>query len=131
MNLKVKESLPFASAYLPANITSLEELFSILKRNTSYKDDPPGIELLQSMPALFNNNYHGRPGAGDCDCLSITMAACCEVCGFHWSFVLAGNGKNATHVFVEASDYYGKYYICDLTEPFNVLRPYKKYQVLK
>ena len=25
----------------------------------TYKNDPPGIELLQSVPTLFENNYWG------------------------------------------------------------------------
>ena len=51
-------------------------MFYGLKPLIKYKNDPPGVELLQTVPTLFENNFHGTPGAGDCDALYLPI---CEI----------------------------------------------------
>jgi hypothetical protein len=75
MGKQVAESVQFADQFLP-RATTPKEIWFILKDNLVYKNDPPGIELLQSFPSLMNDNYWGIPGAGDCDCFTIAALAC-------------------------------------------------------
>jgi hypothetical protein len=70
IRLQVKEGKNWADDNIPYFI-SPTELYHWLRIRTTYKNDPDGIELLQSAPTLFDNNFHGIPGAGDCDCFTI------------------------------------------------------------
>jgi hypothetical protein len=81
MGKQVAESVQFADQFLP-RATTPKEIWFILKDNLVYKNDPPGIELLQSFPSLMNDNYWGIPGAGDCDCFTIAALACAAVVVF-------------------------------------------------
>ncbi len=104
MGRQIEDSLDYASGFVPAG-TSPSALFSMLKTLTTYKNDPPGVELLQSMPSLFMNNFWGKSGAGDCDCFSITVVACCKVLNIPCRLVLVGNSPKApSHVYVEVKD---------------------------
>jgi transglutaminase-like putative cysteine protease len=97
-----------------------------LKASTTYKLDPKGIELLQSMPTLFEDNYWGLPGAGDCDCFSIAYAACMNVINIPCKFVLAGREPGQfVHVYCIIF-YRGAWYPVDLTNAeFGTERNYK------
>lgn len=104
-----------------------EQIFNHLKSMVTYKNDPPGVELLQSVPTLFDNNYWGIPGAGDCDCFSILVLAVCACNGLNnQRIVLAGRNKLApVHIWTEVQ-YNGKWYAMDLTQPYvNSTREYK------
>lgn len=104
MGRQIKDSLDYAQGFV-ARGTSPKELFWFLKTMTTYKNDPPGVELLQSMPSLFEDNFWGIPGAGDCDCFSITAAACCKVLNIPCRLVVVGNSPKApSHVYVEVKD---------------------------
>ena len=104
MKRQIEDSLDYASGFVMAGMTP-SALFSMLKTLTTYKSDPPGVELLQSMPSLFMKNFWGRSGAGDCDCFSITTVACCKVLGIPCRLVLVGNSPKApSHVYVEVKD---------------------------
>jgi len=93
-------------------------LFALLKQHTTYRNDPPGVELLQSMPTLMHNNYYGIPGAGDCDCFTIAAVACCKVENIPVRIVIVGNTeKNPTHVYAEVMDG-GRWVAFDLCSPF-------------
>ncbi len=101
---QIEESIPYAETFVPVNCTP-KELFWILRQNTSYVNDPPGVELLQSMPSLFEDNYHGKPGAGDCDCFTITTVACCLVANIPVRMVVVGNSLSApSHIYAEVLD---------------------------
>lgn len=133
MYLQASRSLNYAERFIPSNIRTPKELFTILKHNTTYQSDPVGIELLQSMPSLFEDNYHGynKSGQGDCDCLSITTLACCAVLGIPCRLVLVGNSKDMpTHVYCEVMDK-GKFVAFDLVAPmYGVTKKYRYRQAL-
>jgi len=104
MQLQIEESLSFARNFVPRGETP-RSLFSLLKQHTTYRHDPPGVELLQSMPTLMHNNFYGIPGAGDCDCFTITTMACCKVENIPVRIVIVGNTpNNPTHVYAEVMD---------------------------
>jgi hypothetical protein len=135
IDLKIEESLPFAHSWTrrAAQIKGIktftpEQLFYTLKEVTHYRNDPPGIELLQSMPSLFLDNYYNRPGTGDCDCFTITACACLLALGYNTGYTLYGNGAQPTHI---AADVYLKESEAikrrrfDLVAPhYNLIKPY-------
>ena len=102
MYLQAKRSINYAERFLPSNIETPKELFTILKHNTTYKHDPVNIELLQSMPSLFEDNYWGynKSGYGDCDCFSIAALACCAVMGIPCRLVRYSDGGRHPWTFV-------------------------------
>lgn len=107
-----------------------EQMFKNLKLLITYKSDPSGTELLQSVPTLFENNYHGIRGAGDCDCFVILWLAMCKVHGWNDNkIVLAGRNKiNPVHIYCTIR-YGNETFNADLTQPyFNTIRPYKYLQ---
>lgn len=110
-----------------------EQMFNNLKNMVVYKNDPDGVELLQTVPTLMSNqNYWGIKGAGDCDCFSILVLTAC--CCHNWNnqrIVLAGRSKVApVHIWTEVK-YNGKWYAMDLTQKlFNTTRDYKFIQHL-
>ena len=111
----------------------MSKMFNYLKSITTYRNDPPGVELLQSVPTLLGNNYWGVPGAGDCDCFSILVLTCCLVNGWNnQEIILAGRSKLApVHIWTRVK-YNGTWYDTDLTQSFiNSVRPYKYTQTLK
>ena len=131
LDIKIGESLPFAERWSRGQGLqgrTPEDLFYQLKAVTVYKNDPPGVELLQSMPSLFLDNYHGIPGAGDCDCFTITSCACLLAEGYKTGYTLYGNGAHATHIAADV--YYKEHGIIkrrrfDLVAPrYNLVKPY-------
>jgi len=125
------DSLSYCKKEMP-RFSSPEQMFVNLKNMVTYRHDPPGIELLQSVPTLFENNFHGIPGAGDCDCFSILLLAMCVVHGWNdQQIVLAGRTKLApVHIWIRVN-YGGTWYDMDLTQPyFNTKREYKYCQYL-
>lgn len=128
---QVIDSIDYVCDNLP-KFSSPEQMFRQLKSMVTYKNDPPGVELLQSVPTLFQNNYWGIPGAGDCDCFSILVLTCCICNGWNdQRIVLAGRSKLApVHIWTEVK-HNGKWYSMDLTQPYiNSTRSYKYTQYL-
>lgn len=126
---QVIESLPYAREVLPAHVQTPEQIFNWLKLRTTYKNDPKGVELFQTFPTLLENNFHGIPGAGDCDCFTIAALACLLVRGYDCGIVLAGrNGLNPVHIWAYVIDK-GQTYDFDLTNKyFNQSRHYSHTQ---
>ena len=89
--------------HLPARITTPQELFYFLHSLVTYKNDPDNNELLQSPKSLFQKNYHGIPGAGDCDCFTILTISAAKALHFkNIEIVLAGrNNKEAVHIWTK------------------------------
>ena len=131
--MQVKESLSYADNFLPGNMNKndMQYLFDLLKANTTYMLDGPDTELLQSMPTLFDNNYWGIRGAGDCDCFVITVTACCIVLNAPCKIVLAGRSrKMPVHIYnlVKVNDTWQPF---DLTaDMLGVVRNYPHTQVI-
>jgi hypothetical protein len=102
--MQVKESLPFAAEHFP-NVSSPEQLFYDLKGLTLYRNDPPGVEFIQSMPTLFSDITHRSGirypvGAGDCDCFTVTALAILKANGYKTAIVLRGRSKSApVHIY--------------------------------
>ena len=109
---------------------SIDEIWTIGKQNLIYQNDAKGIEQIQSVGTLFENNIHGIPGAGDCDCFTVFSIAMLLANGYELEkikIVLQGNERQApSHIFTM---YENKF--IDFTEPFfNVCRNYNFYQIL-
>lgn len=97
---QVIESIPYAIENFPT-FTSPERAFNYLKLRTTYKKDPKGVELFQTLPTLIDNNEHGITGAGDCDCFTIAALATLIASGFtDCGIVLVGrNPLCAVHIY--------------------------------
>lgn len=128
---QVIDSINYCCNELP-KFRDPEQMFNVLKTMVTYKNDPPDTELLQSVPTLFDSNYWGIRGAGDCDCFSILVLSCCIANGWNKQrIVLAGRSKIApVHIWTEVY-FNGKWCCMDLTQSiYNTKRSYKFYQYL-
>lgn len=131
--IAVLESIPYCANFLPPHIKTPEDIFYYLKQHTTYKLDPKGEELFQKAQTLMENNYHGIPGAGDCDCFSILILASLIAKNYkNCGIVLVGrNPKQAVHIYCYV-DYNGKREYLDLTNKiFNFERDYPFKQEIK
>jgi|694.fasta_scaffold29901_7 hypothetical protein len=129
---QVVDSLEWVENNLP-KFKDPEEAFKTLKNLVTYKNDPAGIELLQSAGTLFDQNYWGIPGAGDCDCFTILVLAVGVVNGWNnQSIFLVGRSKLAPVHIYSSVKFRNNNYIMDLTNAYiNVEREYKFRQELK
>lgn len=128
---QVIESLEYCANEMP-RFSNPKQLFEGLRLMTTFHNDPPGVELLQTVPTLFENNYWGSPGYGDCDCFSILVLAMCVAHGWNDNeIVLTGrNKKIPVHIYT-ATVYKGKRYVLDLTNPYiNMEREYPYKQII-
>jgi hypothetical protein len=126
---QVLDSLFYCKNEMP-RFKDPESMFNNLRQMITYKNDPPGVELLQTVGTLFNDNYHGIPGAGDCDCFSILVLSMCAVHGWNdQRIILAGRTKLApVHIWTQVK-FNGVWYDMDLTQTyFNTSRKYKYIQ---
>jgi hypothetical protein len=126
MRTQIIDSLDYCVEELPS-FDHPEQLFDFCRNITTYHLDPKGVELIQSVPTLLENNYWGISGAGDCDCFTILTIALCIAQGWNDNFiVLVGRKKVApVHVY-SAVKFNGQLYTLDLTNPYiNIERPYK------
>jgi len=132
MRTQVIDSLDYCVNELP-KFQNPEQLFEFCRLTTTYKKDPTGIELLQSVPTLYDNNYWGKSGAGDCDCFTILTLALCIANGWNDNYiVLVGRKKVApVHVY-SAVVFNGNLITLDLTNPYpGIERDYKYRQFVK
>lgn len=128
---QVIDSIDYCATDMPT-FKDPQQMFINLRNMTSYKNDPKGTELLQSVPTLFENNYWGRSGLGDCDCFTILTLSMCLVHGWNkQEIMLAGRSKLAPVHIWSVVYVNGKRYALDLTNAhFNVERDYKYQQAL-
>lgn len=99
MKIQILQSLDYADQFLPSKI-SPEDLFYLLKSNITYVPDPPKTELFQTMQTMFEDNFHGIRGGGDCDDFVITQCSCCIVRNIPCDIVLAGRSKRQpVHIY--------------------------------
>jgi hypothetical protein len=135
LKIQVEDSLPHVKKFIPDTIQGPEQLFYFLKDLTTYKRDPRGRELLQTVQTLLSdNNKHGIPGHGDCDCFTILVLASCHYLGFGPQQVaIVGNSKlSPSHIYSLVYDP-AKKKMCsmDLTNPYyDMQRPYHYKQTL-
>ena len=98
---QAKEGVPYICDKFPKFDTPYQ-MWNYVKPMLTYKNDPPGVELIQNPHTLFEDNYYGygKSGSGDCDCfttLTIALAVCND-----WpvEIVLAGRGKtDPSHIY--------------------------------
>lgn len=131
IHTQVSDSLDYCYNNMPRYANPKQMYYGLLPL-ISYKNDPPGVELLQSVPTLFENNFWGKSGAGDCDCLSILILSMC--CVHNWNkqrIVLCGRNHNyPVHIFTQVY-FNGRWITLDLTRKlYNTHKPYKFYQLL-
>lgn len=122
---QISESIPYALSEMPT-FSSPEEAFKYLRSKTTYKKDPKGVELFQTLPTLFKNNYHGVSGAGDCDCFTIAAIATLLANGYtNCGIVLVGRSPLVpVHIYAYV-DIDGKRRYFDLTnKKFDYEREY-------
>ena len=116
IRLQVREGIEYSKQNVPLFISPVE-LYYWLKIRTRYKNDPEGIELLQSLPTLLEDNYWGMSGFGDCDCFSLATLTVLQKQKFKcksW-IKLAGRNKNyPVHIWA-GCDYKGEELALDLT----------------
>jgi hypothetical protein len=111
---------------IPSYVRSPEQLFLYLSTVTTYRDDPPNTELLQSPKSIFENNYWGMSGTGDCDCFTILLISSLLAMGYSASrieIVLAGNTRNTPkHIYLKldgkAMDLTNAYYNYERDYPY-------------
>ena len=125
------DSYDFASETCP-EFNSPEDLFYWLKTQVIYKNDPPGVEYLQTMQTLYSDDKYNRAGEGDCDCFVITTLACMKVNGWDNVFIiLVGRDKSRPAHIYSGVEINGKMKYLDLTNPYyNMERNYKYKQIL-
>lgn len=132
IRIQVIDSWEYCREQMPS-FNNPENLFNVLKNLVTYKNDKKGVEQLQSVSTLFDNNIHGIPGAGDCDCFTILVLSMIWANDIgQQKIVLAGRTKEApTHIWSKVK-YNGEWYDLDLTQPlFNTTREYKYTQEIK
>lgn len=123
---QVMEGVPYAQEQLP-RFTSPEQIFKWLKLRTTYKNDPKGTELFQTLPTLLDDNYHGLTGSGDCDCFTIAALSVLLANGFtDCGIVLVGRKSwQPVHIYAYVVDDGGQRKYLDLTNKvYNYERPY-------
>jgi hypothetical protein len=115
LKIQVIDSMPYIAEYVPDWISTPSELFYWLKSITKYKNDPKGVELLQTVQTLMK-----RDGRGDCDCFTILTLAACEYLGFKAEVILVGeNKKTPTHIYSQVWDKSkNDWVVFDLTNPY-------------
>jgi hypothetical protein len=134
LKIQVIQSIDYCKAILPDHVSTPEDIFYYCKNRTTYKADG-GNELFQTAETLLENNVHGIPGAGDCDCFTILLLACLAARGYkNIGIVLVGRSpKNAVHIYVyvkegnrtEFLDMTNNSYNYERFYPFKQLIPFK------
>lgn len=112
MKVQIIDSIPFANRVCP-DLRDPRELDAWLRPHLQFKNDPKGVEYLQTMQTLFK-----RKGRGDCDCFVITTLACAIVNGWDDLYIdLVGYDKRApVHIYTDIT-WNGKRCILDFTNP--------------
>jgi hypothetical protein len=112
MKVQVIDSIPFANRVCP-DLRDPRELDAWLRPQLKFKNDPKGVEYLQTMQTLFKQR-----GQGDCDCFVITTLACAIVNGWDDLHInLVGYDKKApVHIYTDIT-WNGKRCILDFTNP--------------
>lgn len=129
---QVIDGLPYALNQCP-KFDSAEQLFYWLKNRVTYENDPKGNELIQTLPTLLDNNWHGRTGYGDCDCFTTAALTLLVANGFKNLYVvLVGRNRfTPVHIYCGLIEN-GVFKVLDLTNRrFDVERPYPYRQHLK
>jgi len=105
---QAKKDVSYIRNKIPPNIDTAENLYYYLKSITSYQDDPPNVELIQSPKSLFEKNWYGIPGRGDCDCFSCLTICALYAMGYPLkliNIILVGREpKIPVHIYIEIEE---------------------------
>jgi len=129
---QAKTGVPYCAKSFP-KFADPAQMYEYFKNRVTYKNDPPGVELIQSPGTMFENNYWGSPGFGDCDCFVCLLLSCLWANDEYKNYILLyGRSKKWPSHISLATEWNGQKYYMDLTErKFDVERPYPYKQVLK
>jgi hypothetical protein len=128
--IQAKKDINYMGKKIPFYVRTAQELFFYLKSVTIYRDDPPDVELLQRPKSLFEKNFYGIPGMGDCDCFTILGIASLLALNYELTeidVILVGrSNKDAVHIYLQVC---GENF--DLTnETFGIARKYPYLQTI-
>lgn len=102
------EGVNYMKKKIPSYIERPSDLYYYLKDNVTYKHDPKGIELIHTPQSFFEDNYHGKSGAGDCDDFTATSIAALKAIGTpegKIKVVLTGrNSKVPRHIYLSVNN---------------------------
>lgn len=102
------ESVGYMKKQMPSYLSEPRDLFYYLKDRVTYKHDPKGIELIHTPQSLFEDNYHGKPGAGDCDCFTALSIAALKAMGVPEAKIkvcLTGRSKTVPrHIYLSVNN---------------------------
>jgi hypothetical protein len=111
---QAQNSLDFCYDWLPNYIQNPESLFTFLKSQVKYVNDPSGIEYIQSAQTLIEKSG----GRGDCDCFTVLSLACLHVIGEKaiYTTIVGRNTTAPRHIY---ASYFknGERTAFDLTNP--------------
>jgi hypothetical protein len=110
---------------------SPRQMYYNLLQKVKYKNDPPGTELIQTVPTLLDKNFYGYSGQGDCDCFTVLTLSVGAINNWKQRVVLCGRKKNnAVHIFSQVY-WNGDWHTVDLTaRMYNTHKKYNFYQFL-
>jgi len=111
------DGMDWAQQNLP-NFSSPVKMWDWFKMRTVFVFDPDEEELLQTLPTMMENNVHGIPGAGDCDCFAIALATAMTEQGWPNEIILAGNSKRYPVHIYNVVWWEGERYVMDLANPY-------------
>lgn len=129
---QAKTGVDYCAENFPKFDTPID-LYNYLVLRVTYKNDPPGVELIQSPGTLFENNFFGVPGAGDCDCFCTLLLATLWANDMNENYIiLYGRSKShPSHISIKAI-WNGEPIFLDLTERrVNHERHYPLFQEVK
>jgi len=102
---QAKKDVSWMAKQIPANVDNAQNLYYYLQSVTTYRDDPPQTELIQSPKSLFTKNWYGVSGMGDCDCFSCLTICALVAIGYSLkdiNIILVGRKpKEAVHIYIE------------------------------
>lgn len=102
------EGVPYMVKNVPKYIRQPEDLFYFLADNVTYKNDPKKVELIHTARSFWDDNFHGKPGHGDCDdftCISISALKAIGVPEKDMKIVLTGRTpKIAKHIYLKVRE---------------------------
>lgn len=129
LKTQILHSLPYVAKNTPP-LKTPRAVWDYAKARYTFKSDPEGVELFQTVPTLLKDNEYGAPGHGDCDDATIFILSLLFINGFKGGIVLSGRSQiSPTHIYAYC-DHAGQRIILDLTnKSYNFERyyPFKQY----
>lgn len=106
----VNENVPF--------FKSPVDMYHWMRVRTTYENDPHDTELIHNADSLFNDNFHGKPGHGDCDDFAMLTLSVAQKQKWKYPLWIKLAGRNREYpVHIWAGyDIDGKEFPMDLTE---------------